>query len=241
MLVSTEGIVLHSIKYGESSVIATIYTRDFGRQSYMVNAARTAKSKNKASLLQPLFCVSLVAYQKHNSELHRVKELKADLVYQSVPFEIAKSAIAIFLAEVLYKAIHEQESNPEMYDFIKSSVQYFDLIDAGSGNFHLWFLFRLAGYLGFQPQIEKAGFENWFDLKTGSVVHFQPAHPFYANKEITPVLMELASLKIQDLAGFQITRKVRDSLLSVIIDYYQLHFENLGEIKSLGVLREVFN
>ena len=241
MLVSTEGIVLHSIKYGESSVIATIYTRDFGRQSYMVNAARTAKSKNKASLLQPLFCVSLVAYQKHNSELHRIKELKADLVYQSVPFEIAKSAIAIFLAEVLYKAIHEQESNPEMYDFIKSSVQYFDLMDAGAGNFHLWFLFRLAGYLGFQPQIEKAGFENWFDLKTGSVVHFQPAHPFYANKEITPVLMELASLKIQDLAGFQITRKVRDSLLSVIIDYYQLHFENLGEIKSLGVLREVFS
>ena len=128
-----------------------------------------------------------------------------------------------------------------MYDFIKSSVLYFDLLDAGDANFHLWFLFRLAGYLGFQPQIEKAGFENWFDLKTGSVIHFQPAHPFYANKEITPFLIELASLKIQDLAGFQITRKIRDSLLSVIIDYYQLHFENLGEIKSLGVLREVFS
>lgn len=240
MLVTTEGIVLHSIKYGESSVIATIYTRDFGRQSYMVNAARTAKSKNRAGLLQPLFCVSLVAYQKHTSELHRVKELKAGMVYQSVPFEIAKSAVAIFLAEVLHKAIHEQESNPEMYDFIKSSLQYFDLMDAGASNFHLWFLFRLASYLGFRPQTDKAGFENWFDLKTGSVVHFQPAHPFYANKEITPVLMELASLKIQDLSGFNITRAVRENLLSVVIDYYQLHFENLGEIKSLGVLREVF-
>ena len=240
MLVSTEGFVLHTVKYGESSVIATIYTRDSGRQSYMINAARSVKSKNKAGLLQPFFCVSIVAYQKSNSDLHRVKELKAGLVYQSLPFEIGKSSIAIFLAEVLYKAIHEHESNPEMYDFIRNSIQYFDLMETGSGNFHLWFLFRLAGFLGFQPQTERAGFENWFDLKTGSVVHFQPAHPFYANKEITPVLMELSTLKIQDLDKFQISRKVRDSLLSVIIDYYQLHFENLGEIKSLAVLREVF-
>jgi DNA repair protein RecO (recombination protein O) len=73
MLVSTEGIVLHHIKYGESSVIATIYTRDFGRQSYLVNAARSKKSQNKASLLQPLFLVDLVAYQKQSSELHRDK------------------------------------------------------------------------------------------------------------------------------------------------------------------------
>ena len=48
MLATTEGIVLHTIKYGESSVIATIYTRDFGRQSYLVNAAHGKHSKNKA-------------------------------------------------------------------------------------------------------------------------------------------------------------------------------------------------
>ena len=240
MLVTTEGIVLHSIKYGESSVIATIYTREYGRQGYLINAARTARSKNKAGLLQPLFCVNLVAYQKVNSELHRVKELKAGLVYQSVPFEISKASVAIFLAEILYKAIHEHESNPGMYDFIKGSVEYFDLMDAGASNFHLWFLFKLASFFGFQPHTGQAGFENWFDLKTGSVVHFQPAHPFYANREVTPFLMKLESLSIQDLNGFQITRPIREQLLSVIIDYYQLHFENLGEIKSLNVLRQVF-
>ena len=59
MLATTEGIVLHLIKYRESSVITTIYTRDFGRQSYLINAARSKKSKNKASLLQPLFLVDL--------------------------------------------------------------------------------------------------------------------------------------------------------------------------------------
>ena len=240
MLVTTEGIVLHFIKYGESSVIVTIYTRDFGRQSYLVNAARSKKSQNKASLLQPLFLVDLVAYQKQTRELHRIKELRSNHVYQNLPFEITKSSIAIFLAEVLYKSINEQESYPEMYDFIKNSLLYFDLMETGSANFHLWFLFRLTEYLGFLPDTSRVGFEGWLDIKKGAVVHFQPSHPFYANKEATEYLMKLAALKIHETSSFEIPRRMRDTLISVLIDYYQLHFDNLGEIKSLNVLREVF-
>jgi DNA repair protein RecO (recombination protein O) len=240
MLVTTEGIVLHFIKYGESSVIVTIYTRDFGRQSYLVNAARSKKSQNKASLLQPLFLVDLVAYQKQTRELHRIKELRSYHVYQNLPFEITKSSIAIFLAEVLYKSINEQESYPEMYDFIKNSLLYFDLMETGSANFHLWFLFRLTEYLGFLPDTSRVGFEGWLDIKKGAVVHFQPSHPFYANKEATEYLMKLAALKIHETGSFEIPRRMRDTLISVLIDYYQLHFDNLGEIKSLNVLREVF-
>lgn len=240
MLVSTEGIVLHFIKYGESSVIATIFTRDFGRQSYLVNAARSKKTQNKSSFLQPLFLVDMVAYQKQTRELHRIKELKSNHVYQNIPFNITKSSLAIFLAEVLYKSINEQESYPEMYDFIKNSLLYFDLMEIGASNFHLWFLFRLTEYLGFLPETKPVGFQGWFDLKIGAVVHFQPAHPFYANKEVTEYLIKLSALKINEISEFVITRTMRDTLITVLTDYYQLHFDNLGEIKSLNVLREVF-
>jgi len=240
MLVTTEGIVLHFIKYRESSVISTIYTRDFGRQSYLVNSARSKKSKNKASLLQALFLVDLVAYQKQSSELHRVKELKSNQPYQNIAFDIAKSTQVIFLAEVLYKTLHEQESFPEMFDFIKNSLLYFDLMEGNSSNFHLFFLFRLTEYLGFLPDTTKIGFQAWFDIKKGSLVPFQPSHAHFANKEVTEHLISLSTLKIHELDKFKISRTIRDSLLSVLIDYYQLHFDNLGEIKSINVLREVF-
>ncbi len=240
MLVTTEGIVLHFIKYGESSVIVTIFTRDFGRQSYMVNAARSRKSQNKSSLLQPLFLVDLVAYQKPTNELHRIKELKSNQVYQNIPFNITKSSLVIFIAEVLYKSINEQESYPEMYDFIKNSLLYFDLMETGASNFHLWFLFRLTEYLGFFPETNRVGFQGWFDMKIGAVVHFQPSHPFYANKEATEYLMKLSALKIHEIIEFVISRSMRDTLITVLVDYYQLHFDDLGEIKSLNVLREVF-
>lgn len=240
MLVTTEGIVLHSIKYGESSVIATILTRDFGRQSYLVNAARSKKSKNKASLLQALFLVDIVAYQKQKRELHRVKELKSNTVYQNLPLEITKSTIAIFIAEMLYKSIHEQESYPEMFDFIKNSLLYFDLMEEGTSNFHLWFLLRLTEYLGFLPDLTKVGFKSWFDMKKGAVVPFQPAHPFFAHHEVTEYLIALSQIKIYDLSQLKIPRKMRENLISVLVDYYCLHFDEPGEIKSLNILREVF-
>jgi DNA repair protein RecO (recombination protein O) len=240
MLVTTEGIVLHFIKYGESSVIATVYTRDFGRQSYMVNAARTKKSKNKSGLLQPLFIVDIVAYQKQGRDLQRIKELKSGQVYQNIPFEISRSAIVLFIAEILYKTINEHESYPEMYDFIKNSLLYFDLMEEGASNFHLWFLYRLTEYLGFLPDTGNSGFQGWFDTRTGAILHHEPSHPFFANKDVTASLAKISGLKIGELGTFKLKREMRNSLLSVLVQYYQLHFGELGEIKSLNVLREVF-
>ena len=240
MLANTEGIVLHFVKYGESSVIATIYTREFGRQSYIVNASRSKKSKNKASFLQSLFIVDLVAYQKQNRDIQRVKEIKTSQIYQNIPFDITKSTQAIFIAEILYKTLNEQESFPEMFEFIKNSLLYFDLMENGSANFHLYFLFRLTEYLGFLPDTSSKGFENWFDLRRGVVVSFEPSHPLFANKEVTEYLIALSSLKIQEISDFKISRNLREYLLSKLIEYYQLHFENMGDIKSLGILKEVF-
>jgi DNA repair protein RecO (recombination protein O) len=240
MLASSEGIVLHSIKYGDNSLIVTVLTREFGRQSFIVNASRSRKSPNKANLLQPLFLLDLVTYQKQNREIQRIKELKPLHVYQNIPFDLARSTQVIFLAEILYKTINEEESYPELFDFIKNALLYFDLLDAGISNFHLYFIFRLSEYLGFLPGTEKVSFENWFDLKRGEMVPFEPSHPKYMNKEASEILIQLSKLKIQDLPTFRISKNMRSYLLEKLVDFYKLHFENLGEIKSLKVLAEVF-
>lgn len=241
MQVATEGIVLHFIKYGESSVIATIFTREFGRQAYIVNAARGRKSKSKASLLQPLFMIDMEAYQKKTRNLHRIKEIKSNRVYQNIAFDITKSTQAIFLAEILYKTINEQESNTELYDFVKNALLYFDLMEEGWANFHLYFLFRLTEYMGFMPDITKVDFEGWFDMRIGAIVPFEPSHPLFAHKEATKYIIQLSRLKINELEQLKIKRSMRDYMLSVLLDYYQLHFEDLGKIKSLKVLQEVFS
>ena len=113
-------------------------------------------------------------------------------------------------------------------------------MEEGSANFHLWFLLRLTEYLGFLPDTSPKGFEGWLDLQKGAVVSFEPAHPHFVNKEATVFLQKLVSLKIGELGTFKISRNVRDYLLSKMVDYYQLHFDSLGKIKSLEVLKQVF-
>ncbi|MDR2910439.1 MAG: DNA repair protein RecO [Bacteroidales bacterium] len=240
MLVTTDGIVLHFIKYGGSSVIATIFTREYGRQSFIINAARSKNSKNKAGILQPLFLVNIVAYEKQSRDIQRVKEIVSSRTYQNLPFNVVKFTQAVFIAEILYKTINEQESYPEIYDFIQNSLLYFDLMEKGVSNFHLWFLFRLTEYLGFLPSIPFAG-EGWFDLQKGTVVASEPAHMLFMNRQATNVFMNLSVLKIHELSGFRIPHEMRSYLLEQIIKYYQLHFENLREIKSFKVLKELFS
>lgn len=241
MHVATEGIVLHFLKYGESSVITTVFTREYGRQSYMVNASRNRKSKNKAGLLQPCFLVDIEAYQKKTRDIQRVKTLKSNRVYQNIPFDITKSTQAIFLAEVLYKTIREQESYPELYDFIKNALLYFDLMEEGWANFHLFFLLRLSHYMGFMPDTTKVGADGWFDMRKGEIVPFEPSHPMFAHKEATEYIIQLSKLQINELAQLNVSRSMREYLLSILLNYFQLHFEDLGEIKSVKVLKEIFS
>ncbi len=240
MLVTTEGIVLHFIRYGESSIIAHIYTREQGRQSYILNAARGKKSKNKAGIVQPLFLVDLVSYQKENREIQRIKEIKNNPAFQTIPFDVLKSTQAIFIAEILSKTLREQESSPALFDFIKNGVLYFDLQESHAAGFHLWFLFRLTEYLGFLPDTRKTGFEGWLDMRRGKVVPFEPSHPFFINKQATGALCALAELKINEMGSWRVSRGLRSYLTTKLVEYYQLHFDIPGEIKSLKVLQEVF-
>lgn len=240
MLAATKGIILYSIKYGENSLIVNIYTREFGRQAYFLNVSRSKNAKNKTGFLQSLFLIELVAYQKDTREVQRIKEIKNQPVFQNVPFDVIKSTQAVFLAEMLSKTLREQESAPEMFDFIQNSLLFFDMAEDGVANFHLWFLFRLTEFLGFLPGTKKTGFEGWFDMRKGAVVPHEPPHPFFFHKEATEKLIHLSSLKLNELGQLKLSREMRIYLTSKLTEYYQLHFEHLGEIKSLKVLHEIF-
>lgn len=241
MLVSGEGIVLHTLKYGDNSLIANIYTKDWGRQAYMVNVSRSRKSGNKQGMLQPLFLVEFVAYQKESREVQRIKEIKNQPVFQSIPFDVIKSSQVIFMAELLYKVLREQESSPETFSFIRNSLLYYDLTEPPAANFHLWFMYRFTEFAGIMPELARAGFEAWFDMRKGAVVPFEPSHPFFMNKETTTALINLAEVKINDIMQFHLPARLRFALASKLVEYYQLHFDHLGDIKSLKVLHELFS
>jgi DNA repair protein RecO (recombination protein O) len=240
MIEKSKAVVLKSLKYSETSIILTLYTRVAGRQVYMVNGVRSAKSKLKSGLLQPFFLLDIDAYHKPGREMQRLKEFRMSEVLQSIPFNVVKSTMSIFLSEVLYKVLQNEEPDEHLFDFIYHSVQYLDSLEVGIANFHLWFLIRLLGNLGFGVQNNHSPAHPWFDIKTGSFTGLKPVTPDTPNRELSVLVSDFISMDLQQLKEYKLSGGQRTRMLEMIIAYYHFHFDSMGEIRSLEIMKEVF-
>ena len=228
MLQKTRGIALSYLRYRETSIIARVYTEEFGLQSYIVNGVRTAKSKNnRIALFQPLTLLDMVVYYKNDRDLHRLSEIKTLVPFQSLPFEMAKSTIAMFVTEMLNKVLKEEAGSPVLFGFLTDAVLFLENARDNYENFHLVFLLKLSFYLGFGPENARE-FEN--QLRENS-------YPFLPDDH-TDVALNLM-LRRPFGTPIILTRAARNDLADALVVYYQIHLDSIGEIKSLPVLREV--
>lgn len=224
MLHKTRGIVFKFIKYRESSIIATIFTEKLGIQSYVVNSVRTKKPKYSVALFQPLTLLDMVVYQKENANLNRISEIRCENQFRSIPYLHNKSAIALFLSEVMYKVIKHESHPEEVFQFVHDSVLSLDHLEMGYENFHLQFLLKLTRYLGFYP-------ESGLEMKS-QLVNEKNAKSI----EIDDLLIKNYNEKMGGLNS-----KSRVLILDQILDFYGLHIEQMGVINSYKILKEVLH
>ena len=111
MLQKTKGIVLHTLKYNDTSIIVDMYTELSGRASFLVAVPRSRKAAVKSVLFQPLSFIEFEADYRPNATLYRVKEAKSFYPFSSIPYDPYKSSMALFLAEFLYRAVREEAEN----------------------------------------------------------------------------------------------------------------------------------
>ena len=241
MLEKTRGIVLHQIKYTDSGIISQMYTRKFGRQSFLIKGIRNRKSGKHNILLQPMFILDVELYYKSSREIQIVKEFSAAFTPYNIYSNIKKSSVAIFLGEVLTSVLKEESPNDEMFDYIEESIYFFDKCQESYANFHIAFLAGLSSFLGFEPG-RKSGKENiFFDMENGIFVPVPPLHGNYANEEITAILADFFAASYNSVSKIPLSGKVRNEVLETIVRFYSLHLPGLKKIKSLEVLKEVFS
>ncbi|MCC5932148.1 MAG: DNA repair protein RecO [Cyclobacteriaceae bacterium] len=224
MLHKTRGVVLSFIKYKESSIIVKIFTENYGLQSYIVNAVRNSKSKNKIALFQPLTLVDMVVYKNPGRDIQRISELKCRKPFTSLPFSITKSAIAIFITELLVKTLHHEEENASLFAFLDDSVQKLDATAKGSENFHLYFMVNLCAYLGFNPETPAE-----FVSQIGE---------YWPQEKPEMKLLKMIMEKWDETVTVDADRNARNNLLSAMVKYYKIHHMISTEFKSIQVLKE---
>lgn len=234
------GIVLHTVKYGESSMVVFMLTDTFGRQNYLVQGIRAPKSKgNRAAVFQPMFLLEFVGIESPKMQMHRMKEVRMGMTLASVPFDVRKSTISLFMAEVLYRLVKEVEPQSPLFDFVCGSVGALDSITEGVANFHLWFLVRLSAHLGFYPGNEYAE-GSVFDIEEGLFTSVAPTHRLVLNAGTSRTLSEFMSCGIQELACIRLSRSQRSDFMNSMMSYFGYHLDSIHNVRSIEILRDVF-
>lgn len=222
MIAKTRGIVFRFTKFGETSIIVTIFTEAFGLQSYIVNGVRSKSSKNKIALYQPLTLLNLVVYHRENANIERIKEITCIHPYISLATDIKKSTLALFINELLNKTVKEESHAQQLFEFIFQSLITLDFMEKEHENFHLIFMLKLSRFLGF------------------GVHHLNEVlGPRITDEKSEIILEELIRAEYQTPP--RITNEQRRILLDLLLKFYADHIENFGEMKSLSVLKEVLS
>jgi DNA repair protein RecO (recombination protein O) len=238
MLHATRGIVLKTIKYSESSVITKIYTEKFGLRSYIIKGVSGKSKSNKKALLQGLSLLNLVVYEKPGSNLQNIREMEHARHFGSIPLDIRKSTISMFLNEVLFKSMVEETGNPELFGFVFDKLVELDQSEKFIADFHIRFLLDLSKFMGFYPNHNHSENNKYFDLQEGFFVSTEPLHNNYLDVETSKNFGMMLS---REPSGYHFTSAERNDLLEKLILYYGLHLPTFGELKSYAVLKQVLN
>ena len=241
MLEKTRGIILNQIKYTDSGIIARLYTRKFGRQSFLIRGMRSRKSGKHNIMFQPMFILDLEISYKESREMNVLKEFSVSYSPYDIYSDIKKSSVAIFLGEVLTSVLREESSHEEMFDYIEKSIIYFDSCREGYANFHIAFLAGLSSFLGFEPGTRKDANDSFFDMTNGTFVPVPPVNGNYATPDVSDILAQVFLASFDSIRNITLKGDMRNEVLDTLLRYYSLHLSGLKKINSLEVLKEVFS
>lgn len=242
MTYKTRGIVLRSIKYGETSLVVTIFTELFGVQTYMVNAVRTSKrSASKANHFQPAAILDLVVYHNENRSMQRIREFSWAILYQELLNNVIKNSIASFMVELLQKCLKQPEANSNLFNFCEDALLQLDESEKTvTANFALFIALHLAHFFGFRMTDNYNTGNRILDLQEGNFIDHQPIHPHFIEGEYAQLTAQLLRvMQPGELAIFKLNQETRRGLLLRYQEYYALHIPEFGQLRTLLVLHEV--
>lgn len=244
----TRGIVLRTIKYGDTSLVATIFTSRLGVQTYLVSGVRTEKrSGSKAIMLQPGAILDMEVYHHPQKSMQRIKEYSWGYLYEHIFNDVIKHSISLYMLELMYKTLKQPEENADLFDFCEDSLMQLDQAGpAVTANFTLYFSLHLAHFFGLRIQDDTTtGNEQttlYLDLLNGHFTYEQPEHPHVMEGEMARLTAELLKvMQPSELEEIKLNRNIRRQLLQKYQEFYTLHIPEFGQMKTLRILQEVLD
>ncbi len=241
----TKGIVIRTVKYGDTSLVVHIYTELFGMQSYIINGLRTNSKKGhgKANMFQPGAILDLLVYQNDLRNLQRVKEFKWAHLYQHLHFDVVRNSVMLYMVELAYKTIRQPESNADLYHFLEDALIHLDTAaPVITANYPLYFSLQLPAFFGFQISDDYSEDHAVLELQEGEFVSERPFHPHYLEGRLSYLTSQLLRARHPEhLQEIKLSKEERKQLLHAYQLFFSLHIQEFGTMKTIAVLEAIFS
>lgn len=241
MKIKSKGIILHTTNYSETSLVVKIYTEQSGMGTFIVSGVRSKKSRFSSSIFQPLSLVEVIAAGKPGQTMHRISDIQLSPPFTGIPGDMIKSTIAIFLSEIIYRSVKEEEINNPLFNFLINGIQILDLSHQNCSRFHIYFMIQLSRYLGIFPNGEFVKGVSYFDLREGLLKNTIPPHAEFLDTHQTAILFELMGKSFDNFHEVVISQTVSKSILNALVTYFEIHQTHGSQIRSHKVLEEVLS
>jgi DNA repair protein RecO (recombination protein O) len=206
-----------------------------------VARSRGRKTLVARALFMPLSVLEMEVEHLNTRDLQRIRETKVCYQLINIPSHPVKNVIALFLAEVLYRAVRDKETDVRLFGFLYESIRWLEIAEQGIANFHLAFLIHLIRYLGVSPNAESFRTGCFFDLQNGIFTAQPPDHRYYLNEEESIIFARLLRMNYENMAVYSFSRQERSTIVRRMLEYYRLHLPDFPEIKSLSVMQSLFD
>ncbi|MCF7800708.1 MAG: DNA repair protein RecO [Candidatus Marinimicrobia bacterium] len=253
MIRKAEAVVLKTINQGETSKIATLYTREFGRLKIIAKGIRSKKSRYMG-LLGITQHIQLVFYEKHNTELQLFKSGEIVRTYNALNQDFDRLAFAQVAMEFIERTAEKTEPHPELFDLVVWILTHLNDPDIPAVKCYWYFHLRCLCELGFRPDVFRCH-QCKRTFSRAEAVYHQPDGGVYC-VTCSPTLDERFSLRLSptvmsllqaiDAEEWGVVKKTspaladRRTIWSFIWHYSKVHLEPLQRMKSLAVLEQIY-
>ncbi|MDR1859774.1 MAG: DNA repair protein RecO C-terminal domain-containing protein [Bacteroidales bacterium] len=237
MLATTRGLFLRQIPYSDTASIGTIYTEQFGIQSFMLHRSRMKVKRN--NLFQPLFPLDITVWRHPGRPIHQIRDARMTVALTTMPFDVIRSAQAMLIAEVLLKLLKEEEPNPALFTYLLEAVCWLDGAHTGVANFTVVLLFNLTRFFGVSPTPPDAARFRYFDLESGVFRQQPPTFHLFMDEHTTSAFRILFSTEPVAIDSLPFNNRQRTALLDGLLRYMSIHLDLSGDLKSLPILKEI--
>lgn len=140
--------------YRDTSLLATFYTRDYGKVRGIVKGIRDSRARF-GSTLEPFSLNEILFYKrKRGGDLHLITQVDLQDLFQAVRDDLERLSYASYFVDLLNELVEVEDPNPAIFDLLQDSLAF---LSSGASCKRTARIFevKLFERLGLMPEIKR--------------------------------------------------------------------------------------